>query len=315
MKVVRSLVFLALFFVAIYLMFISGMGDKPELPMTAELITLEEVRQHADLNAEYWTLHDGNAIGKLLANDVVIAFNFQKYPLIGRQTVVRFYEGGWLEGSPLKGNTLKNRTVAGADLGSGYFYTDGTWHMFTASGDLAFEGKSANVYMKTENGLRTIQESVVTDFSENVTLTPPPERDPLGDFRDLYPGDPAFHWHLDRFKKAWAEQDVNALTEFYTENAVRIIGSASEAIRGKEEIRDSFVQGFSGESPFQGSRLDTVVLGYRLLDDQHFCAHGAWVLLDDSGSLLARGQWGNLYRRCENEEVKLVMESSGAMIF
>ena len=62
MKVVRTLVFLALFFVAIYLMFVSGISDKPELPMTNELITLEEIRQHADLNAEYWTLHDGNAI-------------------------------------------------------------------------------------------------------------------------------------------------------------------------------------------------------------------------------------------------------------
>ncbi len=315
MKAVRFFVIAVVLMVPIYLFFFKSDSDTSTLPIVGDPITVEEIRAYVDQGAENWTNHDAKSISSELDEDVVVVFSWEQGPIIGRDFVVRGYAMAWIDGSPLKGCVLTSNTLVGNDLGSGYCYADGTWQMTTPSGELLDEGKWGSVFKNTANGLRAIQESVFSNIDENNTLTPPTNTDPFKHLQPLSTLDLAFKEHIEVYEKAWENQDVDALAASFTKDAVRIIGTAPEAIRGREAIRESFAAGFGEDSPFKGTKLSAVVLGYRFLDNQHFTAHGTWKLLDASGAVMAQGQWGNLYRREEDGVVRFLMESAGAMTF
>ena len=174
---------------------------------------------------------------------------------------------------------------------------------------------TGNVFKNSTEGPRLVQESAHKNIGPEDYLTPPSGDDPHASLAEITIDDPGFAEHGDRFEKAWAAQDVDAIAATFAENAVRIVGTAPEAIRGRAAIRDSFSAAFAEGSQFQGSTLSAIILGYRVLDEQHFIANGVWKILDQSGTILARGQWGNLYHRDDNGQVSFLMESAGAMVF
>ena len=311
----RFLIFAVVFFASLFLMFINMPSKNNNDPQVMKETTLESVRDQAKTFAGKWDRHEALALGLEYEPDGISVLNHQILPIEGRAAIVDHFSNAFADESPMKGSTLKIETHQVQDLESGFGYADGSYQLVLGSGEVLEDGKWGNVFKNSTEGPRLVQESAHKNIGPEDYLTPPSGDDPHASLAEITIDDPGFAEHGDRFEKAWAAQDVDAIAATFAENAVRIVGTAPEAIRGRAAIRDSFSAAFAEGSQFQGSTLSAIILGYRVLDEQHFIANGVWKILDQSGTILARGQWGNLYHRDDNGQVSFLMESAGAMVF
>ena len=244
MKALRFFVFAILFMVPFYLFFFKSDSGTSTAPIAGVPITVEEIRSYKEKFSDDWTNHEAKSISASIDEDVVVVFSWSPFPNVGRDIVVRGYELAWVDGSPIKDGILKDVTYEGVDLGSGYCYADGAYRMTTPTGELLDEGKWGGVFKNTASGLQSIQESIVSNIDENNILRPPSNADPHDRLQPINGLDLAFREHIEVHEKAWENQDIDALASSYTKDAVRIIGTAPEAIRGREAIRESFAAGF-----------------------------------------------------------------------
>ena len=119
---------------------------------------------------------------------------------------------------------------------------------------------------------------------------------------------------IQRFTSAYNRNDVKALADEFTEDAVRLVSGLSGVFSGREEIAASFGREWSGEVDISsGAVLKAKVLGVKTVSAEFVVANGTWRLFSPEGQLLDGGQWGNVFR-IEDGEAKLVLECAGSTI-
>ena len=276
-------------------------------------ITLNAVEKQIDRIRGKWNGHDAEGLGEEYTADGLSILGSQDLALIGRDAIVENFGAVFGEGSPFKGATANITTEYVKDLGNGYAVSDGTFEVFGSDGTSMMIGKWGDVMKATAEGPRMLQEAVFATLTEADNITPPAGDDAHAGLKSVT-NDLAMMEIVKSFEESWATGNSEALANLFTDDAVRLVDSAPDALRGRDAIRESFVAGFADDSPFKGSRLTGIVLGMRDLDDDYLIAHGIWRGVDASGAPLGRGQWANLYRR-EGGKIRIVMENAGAMVF
>ncbi|MBA4685228.1 MAG: SgcJ/EcaC family oxidoreductase [Planctomycetes bacterium] len=276
-------------------------------------ITLNAVEKQIDRIRGKWNGHDAEGLGEEYTADGLSILGSQDLALIGRDAIVENFGAVFGEGSPFKGATANITTEYVKDLGNGYAVSDGTFEVFGSDGASMMIGKWGDVMKATAEGPRMLQEAVFATLTEADNITPPAGDNAHAGLKSVT-NDPAMMEIVKSFEESWATGNSEALANLFTDDAVRLVDSAPDALRGRDAIRESFAAGFADDSPFKGSRLTGIVLGMRDLDDDYLIAHGIWRGVDASGAPLGRGQWANLYRR-EGGKIRIVMENAGAMVF
>lgn len=276
-------------------------------------ITMASVEKQIDRIQGKWNGHDAEGLGEEYTADGLSIRGSLDLALEGRDAIVENFGANFSEGSPFKGATANITTEYVKDLGNGYAVSDGTFEVFGADGASMMVGKWGDVMKATADGPRMLQEAVFATLTEADNITPPAGDDAHAGLKSVT-NDPAMMEIVKSFEDSWADGNSEGLANLFTDDAVRLVDSAPDALRGRDAIRESFAAGFADDSPFKGSRLTGIVLGMRDLDDDYLIAHGIWRGVDASGAPLGRGQWANLYRR-EGDKIRIVMENAGAMVF
>ena len=276
-------------------------------------ITLNAVEKQIDRIRGKWNGHDAEGLGEEYTADGLSILGSQDLALVGREAIVENFGAVFGEGSPFKGATANITTEYVKDLGNGYAVSDGTFEVFGSDGTSMMIGKWGDVMKATADGPRMLQEAVFATLTEADNITPPSGDNAHAGLKSVT-NDPAMMEIVKSFEDSWANGNSEALANLFTDDAVRLVDSAPDALRGRDAIRESFAAGFADDSPFKGSRLTGIVLGMRDLDDDYLIAHGIWRGVDAAGAPLGRGQWANLYRR-EGDKIRIVMENAGAMVF
>ena len=280
---------------------------------TDNAITKEAVEEFIERFRGKWNRYDGEALGIEYTEDGKTIFGGEAFPIEGRKALVEQYGVVFGDGSPFQGTSVAIKTEQVMDLGNGFCRADGSFEIFTADGDSVMTGKWGNVMQMTSDGLQMLQEAVFANLKPEDVITPPADDQTYVGVKGMT-SDPAMNRIVKAFEDSWAAGDSAGLASIYTEDAIRLVDSVPETIRGRDAIRDSFDTGFADDSPFKGSRLSGKVLSIRNLNDQYLIANGIWYGLDANGAPMARGQWANLYRR-EGDEIRVLMENAGAMVF
>ncbi|NCF99870.1 MAG: DUF4440 domain-containing protein [Planctomycetia bacterium] len=275
---------------------------------------LSATKAHADSFAEAWEKQDAQLLAEEYEDDAVSILNNLVLPVQGKNGLVEHFATAFSDASPMKGSTLEVETLKSTDLGGGWSYGDGTFRLISADAEVLEDGKWGNIAKGTDGRLKLVQESAHVIIKETDVLTPSEGDKALDGVAPITITDTEFLAHMDRFQKAWASNDAEALAAEFTEDADRIIGSSPDAIRGRSAILQSFNETFVEGSRFAGTSIDTTPLGFREIGENHIAAHGLWMIKNSDGVVIARGQWGNLFRR-ENGTVKMLMESAGAFVF
>jgi len=246
--------------------------------------------------------------------NAICAFSSETAPIAGLVAIEANLTKVLGPDGPLHATKIEGTTGAVESLPGGYFRAHGSYTIRDAAGAVLDQGLWGNVSREADGGPLLVQESAHTTIPEGAVLLPP-EGDPgSAEVEGIPVGDPELEAHFQRFFDAWNRQDAAAITEEFSEDAWRIVAAAPEPFIGRDAIRRSFEENFGESSPFRGSTLKGIPLHVRMLDAEHAIASGVWRMQDAEGTLIARGLWGNLYRR-EDGRWRMLMESAGAAIF
>jgi ketosteroid isomerase-like protein len=117
---------------------------------------------------------------------------------------------------------------------------------------------------------------------------------------------------IGRFTDAYNRSDVSALTEEFTEDAVRVVSGLSGVHVGHDAIKNSFQSKWSGEVDIDsGSVLNARVLHTTPINTSLVGGAGIWWLTSRDGQVIDGGYWGNVFRK-HGDEVKLLLECAGS---
>jgi ketosteroid isomerase-like protein len=113
----------------------------------------------------------------------------------------------------------------------------------------------------------------------------------------------------ERFKKYWSLGDANAISNEFTEDAIRVISNSASPIEGNKKIKDAFISTFAEESELKDSQINITISDTRFVSEDILIGAGSFEIIDINKNILESGKWGNVYK-FSGSKIKFLLESA-----
>ncbi|MCX8230074.1 MAG: hypothetical protein OTJ44_09045 [Planctomycetota bacterium] len=291
-------------------------------PKSAQSID-QQVQIASDQFLEYWNAGDADSLSKLFAEDSVRVISTAQLPSTGRTAIKAAFMSGMKEFRTSDAIKLVSQTKNVQELEGNIVLADGTFtideegdiQLSGMAGYKKLHGKWATVYRKTDSGLEILMESA--HVAKDALPTPIDyssiEREQVPAAQDY--GNAAEYADAtqnltDTYSAGMKNNNGAMIASIFTEDGIQLVSSSSEANRGRAAIEQAMTVNLPEEG-YAGTTLVATTLRQRKVSDSLVIGNGLWQVVQEDGTVLEFGQWGNLMQVQEDGSLMLLMESAG----
>lgn len=270
-----------------------------------------KVKEHIDRVVAAFKKQDIEALMDEFVDRSIRSVSMSSGPAQGnkavKESLMQSFKGDATpDNSTLVGNILDARFI-----GSDTILAYGNFTVTNDNGDVIRSGKWGDVLRMEDGNAKFLLQSA---YAERLDSMAPPkfsvseatdQQKKSADFKII-------NRSIQRFTDAYNRADVAALTDEFTEDAVRVVSGLSGVHVGHDAIRNSFESKWSGEVDItSGSVLKARVLHTTPINSSLVVGAGIWWLTSSDGKVIDGGYWGNVFRK-NGDEVKLLLECAGS---
>lgn len=268
------------------------------------------VEEHIDRVIHSFGERDIDALAEEYVSDAIRVLDSTPLPVQGISAVkselkTKFSADAAKGAETLTGSILDARFLTGDTI-----LAHGTFKVSDKNGGIVRQGKWGDV-LKLENG----HARFLLHSAYRTSLTLPTDLSALRMPEVSASGDVHFQRvsrSIDRFTSSFNIGDYETLADEFVEHGVRLVSGLPDVFVGRDSIRRSFGEEWSGEiDPASGVVLSASVLKVLPINNQYVIGAGIWRLKSPQGKLLDGGQWGNVFQVMGNE-VRLLQECAGS---
>ena len=104
--------------------------------------------------------------------------------------------------------------------------------------------------------------------------------------------------------------DVEGLISIFEEDAIRLIPTEPEPLRGMDAIRKQIEDGISPDGIAHQAQFNTSILDHKVLGPDLIITTGTWELVAPDGDVSMNGYWSNVVR-IKDGVARVVLETGG----
>ncbi|MCH2101710.1 MAG: SgcJ/EcaC family oxidoreductase [Planctomycetes bacterium] len=114
----------------------------------------------------------------------------------------------------------------------------------------------------------------------------------------------------DEFVENWNAGNAEGIANLFAEDSVRVVSTQQLPLVGREAIQAAMQQGMEAFRTSSSTELISNIDGVREFDGSIVLADGTFVLNGEDGNATIAGKWSTVYRKTEEGDLEIVMESA-----
>ncbi len=281
-------------------------------PMPGSGHAKTKVQEHINRVVAAFKKQDIDALMAEFVDDGIRSVSMSRGPAQGKKAVKKSLMQSFKGDATPDNSTLVGEILDARFIDPNTILAYGSFTITNEDGAVVRSGKWGDVLRMEDGNAKFLLQSA---YAERLDSMAPPtfaiseatdEQKKRTDFKRI-------ERSIQRFTDAYNRGDVSALTDEFTQDAVRVVSGLSGVHVGHDAIRNSFESKWSGEVDIDsGSVLKARVLHTTPINSNLVGGAGIWWLTSSGGKVIDGGYWGNVFRKHGDNEVKLLLECAGS---